>query len=165
MKTVVWDSLWQRVCSAAASAVQVLYSILEMGWNTIMDGIEAVLQGIVNYIFDVINSALKFIENAVNGIIRAANAAIRAMNKAFGTNISTVGYVTIRVETPDIPELTRFSETEFGMTLWENIDSLSAVGQGGITQNITINGDVTNPAKTFSQAEKQAQRLGQGVYL
>lgn len=160
-----WDSLWQRVCSAAASAVQVLYSILEMGWNTIMDGIEAVLQGIVNYIFDVINGALKFIENAVNGIIRAANAAIRAMNKAFGTNISTVGYVTIRVETPDIPELTRFSETQLGMTLRENIDSLSAVGQGGITQNITINGDVTNPAKTFSQAEKQAQRLGQGVYL
>ena len=160
-----WDSLWQRVCSAAASAVQVLYSILELGWNTIMDGIEAVLQGIVNYIFDVINSALKFIENAVNGIIRAANAAIRAMNKAFGTNISTVGYVTIRVETPDIPELTRFSETQLGMTLRENIDSLSSVGQGGITQNITINGDVTNPAKTFSQAEKQAQRLGQGVYL
>lgn len=160
-----WDSLWQRVCSAAASAVQVLYSILEMGWNTIMDGIEAVLQGIVNYIFDVINGALKFIEDAVNGIIRAANAAIRAMNKAFGTNISTVGYVTIRVETPDIPELTRFSETQLGMTLRENIDSLSAVGQGGITQNITINGDVTNPAKTFSQAEKQAQRLGQGVYL
>lgn len=157
-----WDSLWARVNSAAASAVGVLYSILEAGWNFIMDGIEAVLQGIVNYIFDVINSALKFIEDAVNSIIRAANQAIRAMNKAFGTSISTVGYVSLRVETPDIPELTRFSETKLGMAIRDDINALSTAG--GVNQTIIVNGDITNPAKTFNQTEKQAQRLAQGVY-
>jgi TP901 family phage tail tape measure protein len=157
-----WDSLWARVNSAAATAVQVLYSILEVGWNALMDAIQGVLQGILDFIFDTINTGLKFIEDAINSVIRGANAAIRAMNKAFGTSISTVGYVNLQVNTPEIPELTRFSETELGMTLRQNIDSLSAAG--GVNQTIIVNGDITNPAKTFSQTEKQAQRLAQGVY-
>lgn len=160
-----WDSLWERVSSAAASALTVLYTILETGWNAIMDGIHAVLQGILTYIFDTINTGLKFIENAINSIIRGANQAIRAMNKAFGTNISTVSTVTLTVKTPELPELTRFSETQLGADIRSRIDSLSTSGSNGVSQTIVINGDVTNPSKTFSQANKQAQKLGQGVYL
>ena len=130
-----------------------------------MDGIHAVLQGILTYIFDTINTGLKFIENAINSIIRGANQAIRAINKAFGTNISTVSTVTLTVKTPELPELTRFSETQLGADIRSRIDSLSTSGSNGVSQTIIINGDVTNPSKTFSQANKQAQKLGQGVYL
>lgn len=119
-------------------------------WNGLLNITSTILQGITDVVFTGLNAVLDFVEGAVNSIIDSINSIISGINSLIGTDFGLFSRVDLNLDTPDVSRLLGLESGANGVS---------------IVQNITINGDVPNPAQTFSQAEKQAHMLGRGVYL
>ena len=119
-------------------------------WNGLLNITSTILQGITDVVFMGLNAVLDFVEGAVNGIIDSINSIISGINSLTGADFGLFSRVDLNLDTPDVSYLLGLDSGANGVS---------------VVQNITINGDVPNPAQTFSQAEKQAHMLGRGVYL
>ena len=119
-------------------------------WNGLLNITSTILQGITDVVFTGLNAVLDFVEGAVNSIIDSINSIISGINSLTGADFGLFSRVDLNLDTPDVSRLLGLDSGANGVS---------------VIQNITINGDVPNPAQTFSQAEKQAHMLGRGVYL
>lgn len=118
-------------------------------WNGLMSVTATILQGITDLIFGGLNAVLDFVEGFVNSIIDGINSVIAGINSLTGTSLSMLSRVDLNVEAPDVAQLMGIE---------------TAGGEGvSVVQNITVNGDITDPSKTFAETRKQAYLLAQGV--
>jgi TP901 family phage tail tape measure protein len=121
-------------------------------WDTMLETTSRVLQGLADIIFRVLNTILDFVEGFVNSIIDGINSVIRSINSITGAELAMMSYVNLNIDTPDISQML-------------GLDTESPEGGVIVNQNITINGDVNDASKLYSEEEKLAYRLGQEVSL
>ena len=144
-----FDSMFAALAKIAAAGMTLLYKIMETGWNAITGNLEGILQGIVNFIFRTINTAIDIVENSINGIISLINGLISGINSLnIFDRIPTIGYVSWHLNTPDIPEFSRFEDTALGKKMTDSIEDLLETSEKlSATTNHTIDtgiADVTN---------------------
>lgn len=170
-----WEEAFTIVEKLTLAGMKLLYSILETGWNTIMDGLQFVAQSIINFIFDVVNSVADVIENGINMVIDALNSVARAANSMLGTDFELFQHVSLDIAAPTVPQIERFSGTALGTKMQESIkiyeDNLAAKTEKNgdktvnVTQNVTINGDVQNDSQLYHKLNKENRNLGSMVSL
>ena len=170
-----WEEAFTIVEKLTIAGMKLLYSILETGWNTIMDGLQFVAQSIINFIFEVVNSVADVIENGINMVIDALNSVARAANSMLGTDFELFQHVSLDIAAPTVPQIERFSGTALGMKMQESIkiyeDNLAAKTEKNgdktvnVTQNVTINGDVQNDSQLYHKLNKENRNLGSMVSL
>ena len=119
-------------------------------WNGLLNITSTILQGITDVVFMGINAVLDFVEGAVNGIIDSINSIISGINSLTGADFGLFSRVDLNLDTPDVSRLLGLDSGANGVS---------------VVQNITINGDVSNPSKLYQEEEKFAHTTGMGVWM
>lgn len=117
-------------------------------WNRLLKATSNILQAIVDVIFTGLNAVVDFFEGFINTIIDGINSVLAGINSITGMSLGMLSDVSLHLDTPDISQMLGVDAGRNGVA---------------VTQNITINGDVTNPSKLYAEEEKLAYVLGQGV--
>lgn len=140
---------------AVVAIIKAVSALISGDWDYLWSGLlsvtSTILQGITDLIFGGLNAVLDFVEGFVNSIIDGINSVLAGINSITGASLSMLSRIDLNVETPDVAQLMGIE---------------TAGGEGvSVVQNITVNGDITDPSKTFAETRKQAYLLGQGVGL
>lgn len=131
-----WDAAGQSVAKIAANMMSILFTIMNKGWDFITGGLEQFLQGIVDGIFKALNAVIGVVENTINGVVGLINSAIGGLNMLPGVNLSAIGTVNWKLDTPTV-DFGSFESSWIGSAMQGTINDLNTIAAGGATLGAT----------------------------